>query len=77
MDGTELYDKKDAMPQQAGQRRAPDIGTELSFQCKYGVIHSQMPPFQQTTPSWDHCSARATGQLLANLIQHGYNRVGL
>ena len=27
----ELYDKKDAMPGQAGRRRAPHIGTELSI----------------------------------------------
>ena len=42
----ELYGKKDAMPGQVGRQRAPHIGTELSAQCKYGVIPSQMPPFQ-------------------------------
>ena len=47
----ELYVKKDAMLGQAGRRGAPHIETELSAQCKYGVIHSQMPPFQQATPS--------------------------
>ena len=36
----DLYDKKDAMSGQAGRQRAPSIETELSIQCKYGVIHS-------------------------------------
>ena len=72
----ELYDKKDAMPGRAGQRHAPSIGTELSIQCKYGAIHSQMYCFSRRL----HRSllfCKATGQLLANLIQHGYDRVKL
>ena len=62
------------MPGQVGRRRAHHIGMELSAQCKYGVIHSQMHRFSRRL-----CHAplfcKATGQLLANLIQHGYSRV--
>ena len=51
-----------------------DIGTELSAQCKYGVIHSQMHRLSRRL-----CRAplfcEATSQLLANNIQHGYNKV--
>ena len=71
-----LYYKKDAMPGQAGRRRAPHIDTELSTQCKYGVIHSQMHRFSRRlrrAPLF----CKATGQLLANLIQHGYDRARL
>ena len=71
-----LYDKKDAMPGQAGRRRAPQIDTELRTQCKYGVIHSQMHRFSsrlRRAPLF----CKATGQLLANLIQHGYDRARL
>ena len=61
------------MPGQAGRRRAPHIDTELSTQCKYGAIHSQMHRFSRRlrrAPLF----CKATGQLLANLIQHGYSR---
>ena len=71
-----LYDKKDAMPGQAGRRRAPHTDTELSSQCKFGVIHSQMHRFSRRlrrAPLF----CKATGQLLANLIQHGYDRARL
>ena len=72
----ELYGKKDAMPRQAGRRRAPNIGTELSVQCKYGVIQIQMHRFSRRLRR-SPLFCKATGQLLANLIQHGYNRVDL
>ena len=72
----DLYDKKDAMPGQAGRQRAPSIGTELSIQCKYGVIHSQMHRFSRRLRR-SPLFCKATGQLLANLIQHGYDRVKL
>ena len=64
------------MPGQAGRRRAPHIDTELSTQCKYGVILSQMHRFSRRlrrAPLF----CKATGQLLANLIQHGYDRARL
>ena len=72
----DLYDKEDAMPGQAGRQRAPSIGTELSVQCKYGVIHSQMHRFSRRLRR-SPLFCKATGQLLANLIQHGYDRVKL
>ena len=72
----DLYDKKDAMPGQAGRQRAPSIGTELSIQCKYGVIHSQMHRFSRRLRR-SPLFCKATGQLLANLIQHGYDRCKL
>ena len=56
--------------------RAPSIGTELSIQCKYGVIHSQMHRFSRRLRR-SPLFCKATGQLLANLIQHGYDRVKL
>ena len=58
------------------RQRAPHIETELSTQCKYGVIHSQMHRFSRRlrrAPLF----CKATGQLLANLIQHGYDRARL
>ena len=72
----DLYDKKDAMPGQAGRQRAPSIGTELSIQCKYGVIHSQMHRFSRRLRR-SPLFCKATGQLLANLIKHGYDRCKL
>ena len=44
-------------------------GTELSAQCKHSVIHSpmHMPPFEQATKVMPQlCSAKASGQLLAD-----------
>ena len=76
MDGTELYDKKDAMPRQAGRQRAPNISTELSVQCKYGVIHSQMHRLSKRLRR-SPLFCKATEQLLANLIHHGHDRVKL
>ena len=50
------------------------LGQSSVPQCKYGTIHSQMHRFSRRL----RCAplfCKATGQLLANLIQHSYNRV--
>ena len=69
----DLYDKRNAMPSQAGGSRVPDIRTALSEACKYGIVHSQMHRFSRRLRRLPlFCTA--TGRLLAHMIIHGYDR---
>ena len=77
MDGT-VSSMISRMPSQDRQddEELTHIGTELSAHCKYGVIHSQMHHFSRRLRRTS-LICKATRQLVANLIQHGYNRIRL
>ena len=72
----DLYDKRDAMPSQAGGSRVPNIRTALSEACKYGIVHSQMHRFSRRLRRLP-LFCKATGKLLAHMIIHGYDRCKL
>ena len=71
-----MYDKRDAMPSQAGGSRVPNIRTALSEACKYGIVHSQMHRFSRRLRRLP-LFCKATGKLLAHMIIHGYDRCKL
>ena len=72
----DIYDKRDAMPSQSGTSRVPNIRTELSEACKYGIVHSQMHRFSRRLRSVP-LFCKATGKLLAHMIDQGYDRCKL